>query len=283
MSADPTREKSPELQFDRAVSGEGPSAADAPAPSVTCSVCSRAIDRQYYNVNGATLCASCCGKVQADAASARGAGTFLRAGIFGLGAAIAGAIVYYAVIAITNLEIGIVAILIGFMVGWGVRKGASLRGGRRFQILAVVLTYWAVGLAYAPFVFKGMTEGDGAKATISQPADSTTKVTPAATDSASTPAGDSAVSTPSTGSSSTAATKDAEKPGGKSIALALVILAGLVFALPVMTILGTMPSGLISAFIIFIGMQQAWRMTAAPKLEVSGPYKIGGGSATSTG
>jgi hypothetical protein len=43
------------------------------------------------------------------------------------------------------------------MVGWAVRKGADGRGGLRFQILAVVLTYWAVGLAYAPLILKDST------------------------------------------------------------------------------------------------------------------------------
>ena len=41
------------------------------------------------------------------------------------------------------------------MVGWAIRKGTAGRGGRRFQILAAVLTYWAVGLAYTPLAFKG--------------------------------------------------------------------------------------------------------------------------------
>ena len=62
------------------------------------------------------------------------------AAIFGLGAALAGAAIYYAVIAITHFEIGLVAILIGYMVGYAVRKGAGGRGGLRFQILAALLT-----------------------------------------------------------------------------------------------------------------------------------------------
>jgi hypothetical protein len=43
-----------------------------------------------------------------------------------------------------------------------------------------------------------------------------------------------------------------------------------------------MPMGLIGAFIIFIGLRQAWAMTAAPKLEISGPYKVGAGPAPAT-
>ena len=58
----------------------------------------------------------------------------VAAGALGLGAGIVGAAIYYAVIAITHLEIGIVAILIGYMVGRAVRKGARGHGGLRFQI-----------------------------------------------------------------------------------------------------------------------------------------------------
>ena len=78
----------------------------------------------------------------------------LMAAGFGAGAGIVGAAIYYAVIAIAHLEIGIVAILIGYMVGYSVRKGAQGRGGRRFQVLAAVLTYCSVALAYTPLAIE---------------------------------------------------------------------------------------------------------------------------------
>jgi hypothetical protein len=91
-------------------------------------------------------------------ASGTGPVPLVRAAVFGLGAAIAGAILYYAIIAITNLEIGLVAIVIGYMVGWAVRKGAGERGGRLFQVIALVLTYLSVGMAYLPLAMKGINE-----------------------------------------------------------------------------------------------------------------------------
>ena len=39
--------------------------------------------------------------------------------------------------------------------------------------------------------------------------------------------------------------------------------------------IAALPGGLISAAIIAFGMQQAWRMTGAPQLQISGPYRIG--------
>jgi len=58
----------------------------------------------------------------------------------------------------------------------------------------------------------------------------------------------------------------------------LLFIAGL----PVLVVFGSFPSGLISAFIIFIGMRQAWRMTGAPWLQILGPYTVGSAPASAT-
>ncbi|MBA2684863.1 MAG: hypothetical protein H0U66_10260 [Gemmatimonadaceae bacterium] len=215
MTADDARTANEDLQFDRVVSSASGGASNGP-PVATCVVCKKAIDSDYYHLNGKVACDSCRKAIQSQLAPPAGAGALGLAALFGIGAALAGAAVYYAVIAITNFEIGIVAILIGWMVGWGVRKGAAGKGGRRFQILAVALTYLAVGLAYAPLYYAAGTERS------------------------------------------------------------LLTATALIPALPIVVSVGAMPTGLISAFIIFIGLRQAWTMTAAPVLEVSGPYRIGG-------
>jgi hypothetical protein len=174
-------------------------------------------------------------------------GLFAKAGLFGLGAAIAGAILYYAVIAITNFEIGIVAIAIGYMVGWAVRAGAGGRGGRRFQVLALLLTYWAVGLAYTPLMFQQAAEEE--KKEQAQPSTTAPVVAAAPADS------------PETG-----------QPF--SVPAVVAVLFGFSLALPVLSVISSLPGGMISAAIIAFGMTQAWRMTGVPALQVSGPYRI---------
>ena len=176
----------------------------------------------------------------------------ITAGIFGLGAGVIGAIIYYAVMAIAHLEIGIVAILIGYMVGYAVRKGARGRGGRRFQVLAVALTYASVALAYTPIAVKQAIDANRQKTSASTTSRNSNDVV--ATDR------------------SRAATT---KPSAGGFLLGFVFLSAFIAALPVLVVVGSFPSGLISAFIIFIGMRQAWRMTAAPPIEVTGPYKLG--------
>jgi hypothetical protein len=226
-----------DLQFDKVV----PQGA-APPQMLSCAYCKRPLAAEYYDVSGKSACAGCRGQIVALIETPRGRGPFLTALLFGTAAGIAGAILYYAVIAITNFEIGIVAIAIGFMVGYAVRKGAGGRGGRRFQVLAVVLTYLAVGLAYTPLVVKGALE-----------------------------------SRAKTGASSSAgAANDASDIKARPSPIKLVaVLAGFVVALPVMVIAGGFPASLISAAIIFFGMHQAWRMTGAPRLQITGPYRVG--------
>jgi hypothetical protein len=238
----------PPLQFDTAVPQVTPSAVGT-MQGVACAMCQRAVADEYFDVNGQSVCDSCRAQLAQMAKTPRGWGLFARAGIFGLGAAIAGAILYYAVIEITNFEIGIVAIAIGYMVGWAVRKGTGGLGGRRFQVLALVLTYWAVGLACTPITFKQLAEADKKQEVEAQ----TTASAPA----------------PNSG-----------EPPAEPVNIPVVVafLLGLSLALPVLIVFGSLPGGLISGAIIAFGMQQAWRMTGVPALVISGPYRIAAAS-----
>jgi hypothetical protein len=98
------------------------------APAVSCGASHQSIPTAYFQVNGLLCCGRCRTALETFAETPRGTRPFLIAGAFGLGAGIVGAAVYYAVIAIAHLEIGLVAILIGYMVGRAVRKGAGGRG-----------------------------------------------------------------------------------------------------------------------------------------------------------
>lgn len=238
---------SQDLQFERVTSGSGPASG---SPAAECSGCHTSITTEYYDINGQPFCDRCRKAVELFAETPRGVGRFLIAGAFGFGAGLVGAAIYYAVIAIAHLEIGIVAILIGYMVGYAVRKGAGGRGGLRFQILAVALTYASVALAYTPMVIRDLR----APRTASTEANSKAPVAPAPL---------------------TKTDKAAAPPSAGKFFLALALLAGFVAALPVLVVIGSFPSGLISAFIIFIGMKQAWKMTGAPHLVTLGPYRVG--------
>jgi hypothetical protein len=249
------------LQFDTAIPSV-PAEADGTQQGVSCIACRRPLRDQYYDVDGQSACRSCRDEIARLAETPREWGVFARACLFGFVAAILGAIVYYAVIAITNFEIGIVAIAIGYMVGYGIRMATKGRGGRRFQVAALVLTYWAVGLAYMPLIMAEMSkeeETQQASADTTEPGEASAIADSAdIAETADTPAAPAAVD-------------------GLNLPLAFAVLVGFSFALPVLAVVSSLPGGLISAAIIAFGMQQAWHMTAAPQPQITGPYRIGAG------
>jgi len=73
---------------------------------------------------------------------------------FGLLAAILGANIWCAITGVTGYQFGLVAILIGRLVGWAVRRGSQGRGGRFYQVTAVVLTYGAIVSTYIPLMLQ---------------------------------------------------------------------------------------------------------------------------------
>ena len=245
MSAEhlgPPADGADSLQFDTVVPRGATPEATAERQGLICSGCQQTVADEYFDVNGQSVCARCRDSIVQLGECPRGWPPFVRASLFGFVAALAGAALYYAVVAITNLEIGLVAIAIGYMVGYAIRKGAGGRGGRRFQVIALLLTYWSVGLAYLPLAMKSVADENSEQAqTAGAPAE------PA--DAAAAPAKVRAV-------------------------VVVALLGALSWALPVLVVFGSLPSGLITAAIVGFGMHQAWRMTAAPRLAVSGPFRI---------
>ena len=288
------------LQFDRAVNKDG---ADK-GPGVTCSMCERKIVDRYYTLGEQPACVSCKAKVERDAAHAKRPAVFARSALFGFGGAVAGAVLYYAVLKLTGYEIGLVAIASGFMIGHAMRKGAGGWGGRRFQLAAAGLTYLSVGMAYLPMAMEGAKEANAGVRSDSTAADSTTtdSATVAqqgapvdgdstafvATDGGAVPdsnaaaAGDSNVvayaDTVAADSASAPTTvtpgTDDEPAGFGAVLIGLGAVLAFSLALPILVIIGSMPGGLISALIILFGIMQAWKMTAAQDLTFHGPLIV---------
>ena len=138
-----------DLQFDRADYA-------APSAQLACTACKAVLTSEYWSANGQVLCSTCAEGVRryASGTGSRSA-RFLRALLFGAGAALVGAAVYGAVIVYAHSEWAIISIAIGWLVGKAVRHGSDGRGGWRYQLLAAFLTYTAVCAAYAAAVWHG--------------------------------------------------------------------------------------------------------------------------------
>jgi hypothetical protein len=85
-----------------------------------------------------------------------------KAVVFGLAAAAAVGPVLRCP-ALTGYEFGLIAIVVGFLVGAAVEKGSNGRGGWQYQTLAMFLTYTSIVSSYVPLIIRQvMTEEQSA-------------------------------------------------------------------------------------------------------------------------
>lgn len=142
-----------ELDLERADFGE------AAAPSA-CVSCRSTPEGAYYTLNGAVVCTRCAPAVGAWLHGTSGAKGYAMAVLYGSVAAVAGAVGMAAITLATGYQLGIVAIGVGWLVGKAVRLGSEQRGGRGYQVIAVLLTYLAASMMYLPMVFEGVRGED---------------------------------------------------------------------------------------------------------------------------
>jgi hypothetical protein len=245
--------QSAELQLERAEFTQDK------APAATCRVCASNLGQSYYAVNGQPVCRTCCDRVRRDADRGTSLTRGLRASGAGALAALAGAILYYAILAITGYEFGLIAIVVGLMVGKAVNWGGGGRGGWRYQTVAVVLTYLAIVSAYVPPLFEAIR-----------------KSPTTAADRAAAPPSDMAADrsepaqvTAEPGSSTTSAPAE-RRPTIVQLVFGLALLAALACAAPFLAGIQNM-MGLV---IIGIGLFEAWKFNKPREWRITGPHAI---------
>ncbi|HEV7668727.1 MAG TPA: hypothetical protein VGS22_09400 [Thermoanaerobaculia bacterium] len=246
------------LQFDRVELEAAPAVRQAPE----CAFCRIPLRSFYFDVNGRMACEACRFKIEEQFKKGPGAAGFLRAAGAGLGAAIAGSALYYAVRALTGYEIGLISILVGFMVGKAVRWGVRGRGGWVFQTLAMFLTYMAIVSTYIPLLIneiKGQME--------SKPA----VVAPAVTSSGSAAAhGAGKAKTSEPGSKKPTEDSSEEMTFGKAVVGVLAIFA-LAAAVPFLAGF----ENILGLVIIAFGLWEAWKLNKRPAIAILGPLDLG--------
>jgi hypothetical protein len=128
----------------------------SPAAARACARCQRLLGDEYFALGAHVICGACADQL----GGAKGGGAFARALLYGAGAAAAGSIVWYLVERTLHSQWGIVAIAVGLLVGFAVRKGAQGGGGGTYQALAMVLTYLAITGSEALQVIQSMIDWD---------------------------------------------------------------------------------------------------------------------------
>jgi hypothetical protein len=184
-----------------------------------CIRCQQKLTDQFYMLNGQPLC-ELCAHAAILAPAEGGDAAFLQSMFLGVSAAVLGSILYAAVEIGTGWTIGYVALAVGWLVGKGMKRGSGGRGGRRYQIAAVALTYCSVSCANLIVVLYALR--------------------------------------------------------GRHLVIGeqFLILAAKYGLLSPLVDLRTGMSGVIGLFILFIGMQAAWTLTAGSEYRLTGPHSI---------
>jgi hypothetical protein len=237
-----------ELQFRRAqplATGTEGTSADR-----SCIACKQPIADDYYHAQGQVVCPLCAERIQTGQQRPPSI-SLIRSALYGGAAAFAGFVIYALVAIVTGLEIGLIAILVGIMVGKAIRYASRGLGGRPQQVLAVALTYFAITTSYIPVVIYHVVKS-GKTATAAKQA------------------------VPADSSQQPAQADPAQPRPTRSLGTLLLYMVGLVMAAPFVGLFtgSNVFGSLISLFIIYIGLQRAWALTGRTEIFITGPYKL---------
>jgi len=230
------------LQFRRAE----PIAPSSASSAQRCVACQGPIADSYYHASGRVVCPACAARIQ-QGQQQPPTYSFPRALLFGGAAALAGCAIYAIVAIATGIEIGLIAILVGVMVGKAIRRASDGFGGRQQQILAVALTYFSIATSYIPVIIWEVAHK-------------------------------SKIEAAQTANSGAAPNQQPDSSKGILTAKTVLYLLAVGAVAPFLALTNGV-SGVISLFIIFIGLKQAWRLTGRSEILVVGPYQTADGSA----
>lgn len=262
-----------------------------------CALCAQPVGKWYFRVNGAMSCMNCA-QATKNAAPVDSHTAFVRALLFGAGAAILGLILYSTFGIVTGLVIGYLSLGVGYLVGKAMMMGSRGVGGRRYQVAAVLYTYAAVSMSAIPIgVAYGIKHRPAAQV---QKAPRQAQVNPeqpitnseanrqmqaefgsaAAKPLPSRPGAQGAQSagpSPATTSEQSAVRSEQVRVSGgvrprPSVAAALGSLAVLGLASPFLELQDPI-HGLIGLVILMVGIRIAWQLTAARQAEIIGPFE----------
>ena len=228
-----------DLQFQHAEPVAEAAGADG-SSARNCVVCKQPAGDTYYHAQGQIVCPLCAQRIQTGQ-QAPPALSLMRAALYGGVAALGGCTLYALVAIVLNAEIGLIAILVGWMVGKAIRHASYGLGGRPQQILAVTLTYFAITTSYIPVI-------------LYQAAKNPQRVERRVEERQAQSKGAPAEAQPRT------------SVGG--LVLYLLMIAAIA---PFLSLTSGI-SGLISLFILFIGLQRAWKLTERSEILLMGPY-----------
>jgi hypothetical protein len=133
-------------------------------PAMYCAECKALMRVMYYNLDERPLCTKCSQIYRKRIERGTGSGAMARAVLYGVGAAFAGMVGVALLLMFVGAFRIIASIGVAYLVATAIGKATDNYGGRRYQILAVTLTYAALGLAMLMPVFRAARELRNVKA-----------------------------------------------------------------------------------------------------------------------
>jgi hypothetical protein len=255
MSDDREAQTGAPLDFDRADwtgagSGGSPDAPSAPGASldgstVACSSCGLPLGSHYHLLGDQMLCERCQYAIREAGPPGNALTRWIGAVALGLLAAVLGGGLWYLVTDLTGYELGLIAIVVGFLVGAAVKLGARGVGGVPYQLLAVILTYSAIVLTYVPAIATEIRNSQEFQSGFEQGAEAANSL-----------------------EAETALDEDVEP---LDPVVAMVIAVPIAFAAPFLMGL----ENLIGILIIGFALYQAWKTNTRVRLEPQGPFELG--------
>ena len=233
-------------------------------PFLWCTDCRTALRTQYYALDERPVCGRCRVGYAARITRGEGPGSLPRAIAYGVGAALAGATLIALMIQFVGFGRIICAIAIGWLVGLAINKATGEYFGQRYRILAVGLTYFAIGLgSLAPVAI--------ALARMSEPV-----VVSAALDEG------GPINLPARRNEERAKTGEQRIAEDLSQQSTLGVAASMAIMLVTLPLLSIFTFGIHGAVVgvlaLAYGMYKAWELTGkGVAYTLSGPYRVGQG------
>jgi hypothetical protein len=239
----------------------------APGPAMWCSECRAPMRSQYYALNERPICAKCRPQYAKMIQRGTGAGAMRRALAQGVLTTVVGAAALAAgVIIFPFLRLPVV-VGIGWFMGKRIMGSVDGYGGRRYQYLAVGLTYLAISLGSIVPAIKRANDDAKRRAAIEAAQIRTLATQKQAINEELEALGIEPIKAPAQ-----------EKPGTGSFIVAF-------FTLPILAMLeyGLYVAG-VGLLAIGFALYKAWDLTDGQglDLQLSGPFRVGAGPIQAT-
>ena len=270
-----------------------------------CSECRGIIRTHYFALNDRSLCTRCKQPYADMIERGTGDGSMHRATLYGLGAAIGAGLGLGAILVMFGFARVLLFVGVGWVIGTAINKATGAYGARRYQVLAVAMTYFALCLGtFTPWIKTFLEVRHEMRVAAAASANEQAREAAAATAEAEGGEGDEPMSyeesldaeeletiaaledrtTPMETPLPAGADERMAKMSGLSV-FQFIMNALLLFVL--LPVVAMLPYGIGAAAIGLFGLgfslYKAWDMTATGvDLKISGPFKVGTGPIKAT-